>query len=301
MDQISAMQTFVRVAELASFTQAAESLGQPKASVSLAVRKLENELGVRLLHRTTRKVQMTQDGQAFYQRCKDLLADLDELQGMFVTGDIDLTGRLRVDMPSGVAKNIVVPALPDFLRAHPKLEIELSSTDRRVDLVREGFDCVLRVGTLADSNLVARPLGHYRLVNCASREYLEQFGTPSDLDDLARHRLVHYVPILGARSPGFEYLDPSGETRFLTMPGALTVNNSDAYLAACLAGLGIIQVPDAAVHPHIASGQLVDLLPQWRAAPMPVTLLYASRRQLPKRVQVFMGWMAEVMRPYLLG
>ena len=301
MDQISAMQTFVRVAELASFTQAAESLGQPKASVSLAVQKLENELGVRLLHRTTRKVQMTQDGQAFYQRSKDLLADLDELQGMFVAGDVDLTGRLRVDMPSGVAKNIVVPALPDFLRAHPKLEIELSSTDRRVDLVREGFDCVLRVGTLTDSNLVARQLGRYRLVNCASREYLEQFGTLSDLDDLARHRLVHYVPILGARSPGFEYLDLSGETRFLTMPGALTVNNSDAYLAACLAGLGIIQVPDAAVHPHIANGQLVDLLPQWRAAPMPVTLLYASRRQLPKRVQVFMGWMAEVMRPYLLG
>ena len=203
-------------------------------------------------------------------------------------------------MPSGAAKNTIIPALPEFLRKHPKLEIELSSTDRRVALVREGFDCVLRVGTLTDSSLVARPLGHYRLINCASRDYLEQFGLPTRLDDLAQHRLVHYVPILGARSAGFEYVDPAGESRCVTMPGSVTVNNSDAYLAACLAGLGIIQVPEAAVRQHLANGQLVDLLPQWRAAPMPVTLLYASRRQLPKRVQVFMAWVAEVMRPNLV-
>ncbi len=299
MDQGSAMRIFVRVAELSSFTQAAQSLGQPKASVSLAVQKLESELGVRLLHRTTRKVAMTQDGQAFYERCKDLLADLDELKGMFFAGDADLAGRLRVDMPSGTAKTTIIPALPEFLRRHPRLEIEVSSTDRRVDLVREGFDCVLRVGALADSSLVARPLGYYPLINCASREYVERLGLPTGLDDLPAHRLVHYVSILGGRSAGFEYVDAAGETRCVAMPGSLVVNNSDAYLAACLAGLGIIQVPEAAVRQHVADGVLVDLLPQWRAAPMPVSLLYASRRQLPRRVQVFMAWVAEVMRPHL--
>lgn len=300
MDQCGAMRIFVRVAELASFTQAAQSLGQPKASVSLAVQKLEEELGVRLLHRTTRKVTMTQDGQAFYERSKDLLADLDELKGMFLADDADLAGRLRVDMPSGTAKTTIIPALPEFLRRYPRLEIELSSTDRRVDLVREGFDCVLRVGILADSSLVARPLGHYRLINCASRGYLEQAGTPVTLDDLARHRLVHYVPILGARPAGFEYVDAVGGARYVAVEGSLTVNNSDAYLATCLAGIGIIQVPEPAVRGHLTEGSLVEVLPEWRAAPMPVSLLYASRRQLPRRVQVFMAWMAEVMRPNLL-
>lgn len=300
MDRLDAMRAFVRVAELASFTQAAVHLGVPKATISLAVQRLESELQVRLLHRTTRKVQMTQDGQAFYERCKDLLADMDELHGMFLSGDADLVGRLRVDMPIGVARNVLVPALPGFLSRHPRLEIELSSTDRRVDVVREGFDCVLRVGTLADSSLVARPLGRYRLVNCASPAYLRQFGTPSSLEDLAAHRLIHYVPTLGARSAGFEYVDPSGVEAAVAMPGSLTVNNSDAYLTACLAGLGIIQVPDAAVRTHLADGSLKDLLPQWRAAPMPVTLLYPSRRQLPRRVQVFMDWIAETLRPYLI-
>lgn len=301
MDQLDAMQIYVRVAELSSFTQAAESMGLPKASISSAVQQLEGQLGTRLLHRTTRKVQMTQDGQAFYERSKDLLADMDELQTMFLAGQADLAGRLRVDMPNGIAQHIVMPQLPAFLAAHPKLEVELGSTDRRVDLVREGFDCVLRVGTLADSSLIARPLGHFRLLNCASRDYLARRGTPTRLEDLAAHALIHYVPILGARSAGFEYVDPaSGETRFLAMPGAVTVNNSDAYVTGCLAGLGLIQVPEVGVGEHLASGRLVEVLPDWRAAPMPVSLLYANRRQLPRRVQAFMAWIAEVMKPYLV-
>jgi len=295
------MQIYLRVAELASFTQAAESMGLPKASISSAVQRLENQLGTRLLHRTTRKVQMTQDGQAFYERCKDLLADMEELQTMFQVGQSGLVGRLRVDMSSGIAKDLVVPRLPEFLRQHPQLDIELSSTDRRVDLVREGFDCVLRVGMLADSSLIARPLGHLRLINCASRDYLDSYGTPLSLDDLPEHRLIHYVPNLGARSPGFEYVDEaSSASRFVTMPGAVTVNNSDAYLAACLAGLGLIQVPEIGVREQLATGRLVEVLPRYRAAPMPVSLLYANRRQLPKRVQAFMVWLAEVMRPYLV-
>lgn len=301
MNPLDTMQAFVRVAELASFTQAAQSLDLPKASVSLAVQKLEARLGARLLHRTTRRVQMTQDGQAFYERCKDLLADMEELQAMFQPGDAPLQGRLRVDMPIGVARHLVLPRLPAFLRAHPGLDLELSSTDRRVDLVREGFDCVLRVGSLGDSSLVARPLGQMRQINCASRAYIQAHGAPTGLEDLAaRHRLIHYMPSFGARSPGFEYVDPaSDETRFAAMAGALTVNNSEAYVGACLAGLGLIQVPAMGVRALLASGELVEVLPSLQARPMPVSLLYANRRHQPKRVQVFMQWLAEQMVDYL--
>jgi DNA-binding transcriptional LysR family regulator len=300
MNPLEAMQTFVRVAELSSFTRTAESMGLPKASISNAVQRLEAQLGTRLLHRTTRRVQLTQDGQAYLERCRDVLSDLEELQTMFVPGDAALRGRLRVDMSIGVARNVVIPRLPEFLRAHPGLEIELSSTDRRVDLVREGFDCVLRVGTLTDSSLVARPLGRYRLVNVASAAYVKAHGRPRRLDDLQRHRLIHYVPMLGAKSPGFEHVDAEGRTRWLAMPGALTVNNSEAYLHTCLAGLGIIQVPAPGVQPYLDDGRLVELLPRHVAAPMPVSLLYANRRHLPKRVQAFMNWLAELMRPQLL-
>jgi DNA-binding transcriptional LysR family regulator len=298
MNRIEAMHTFLRVAELGSFTRAAETLGLPKASASTAIQQLETALGTRLLHRTTRRVELTQDGRAFYERSKDLLADLDELQSMFQQGPLALRGRLRVDMPVKLARNFVIPRLPEFLSAHPGIEIELSSTDRRVDLVREGFDCVLRVGTLADSSLVARPLGTFRVLTCASPEYLRTHGTPRSLDDLASHRLIHYVPTLGARPDAFEYWDGTAY-RTLTMAGAITVNNADAYEAACLAGLGLIQSPIIGLQPLIAQGLLVEVLPELRAEPMPVTLLYAHRRHLPRRVQAFMAWIADVLGPHL--
>jgi DNA-binding transcriptional LysR family regulator len=303
MNQLEAMQVFARVAELASFTQAAESLGLPKASVSGAVQQLEALLGTRLLHRTTRKVQMTQDGQVFYERSKDVLADVEELQTLFRNDAAGLRGRLRVDMPLAVARDVVLPNLPAFLQEHPELEIELSSTDRRVDLVREGFDCVLRVGQLGDSSLIARPIGEYRQTNVASPDYLTRFGVPRTLADLATHRLVHYVPALGARSPGFEYVDPAdpGRTRYLPMSGAVTVNNSDSYTSACLAGLGIIQSPDIGLHPHFRAGRLVEILPDRRPAPMPVWLIYPNRRHLPRRVRVFMTWIETLMQARLVG
>lgn len=301
MNQLEAMQIFVRVADLASFTQAAQTLGLPKASASTAVRQLESLLDTRLLHRTTRKVQLTQDGQVFYERSKDLLADFDEVQTLFRNDPASLRGRLRVDMPLAVARDVVLPKLPDFLRAHPDLEVELSSTDRLVDLVREGFDCVLRVGTLSDSTLIARPLGHYRQINCASPDYLARHGTPTTLAELAAHRLVHYVPTLGARSPGFEYIDPANPASACSLPmaGALTVNNSLSYLGACLAGSGIIQAPETALRTYLESGELVEILADFRPAPLPVALLYPNRRQLPRRVQTFMTWLEELMRDRL--
>jgi DNA-binding transcriptional LysR family regulator len=298
MNQLDAMRVFLRVTELASFTQAATSLGLPKASVSAAVHQLETELGTRLLHRTTRKVQATQDGQVYYQRCKDLLADVDDLQTLFQSGAA-LTGRIRVDMPSGLAAHYVVPRLPEFFAQHPGIDIELSSTDRRVDLVREGFDCVIRIGEVGDTSLIARHIGHYPVVNCVSRGYVERYGLPESLEALAHHKLVHYVLNLGGPSPGFEYVDADGVERSLPMPGALVVNNAAAYSAACLAGLGLIQVPELAVRSLLAAGTLVEVLPQHRCAPMPVSLLYANRRHLPRRVRAFMDWVSEVLRQTL--
>jgi DNA-binding transcriptional LysR family regulator len=297
---IETLQVFVRVAELASFTQAAQSLGLPKASASTAVQRLEASLGTRLFHRTTRRVQLTQDGQACYERCKDLLADLDDMQTLFQPAASGLRGRLRVDMPMRVAHDLVMPRLPEFLSAHPALEIELSSTDRRVDLVREGFDCVLRVGPLSDSTLVARPLGAMEMVNLASVEYLARHGEPRTLEDLATHRLVQYATTLGQRCPGFEWRDAAGVTHFLPMAGTLTVSDSGAYTAACLAGLGIIQVPRHGLEREVLDGRLRELLPDFLAAPMPVHLLYPHRRQLPRRVHVFMQWLAELLGPRLL-
>lgn len=294
MDALNAMRIYTRVAELGSFTAAADSLGILKATVSNAVQQLENMLGARLLHRTTRKVQMTQDGLAYYERCRDLLSDFEELHSLFSAKDhARLRGRLRVDLPLALARNCVIPRLPELLERHPQLEIELSSTDRRVDIVREGFDCVVRVGGIGDQSLIAVPLGAVEQVNLASRGYLRRYGTPKNLDDLARHRLIHYAQTLGARPLGFEYVSTQGNIQYVPMSGGVTVNNSDAYREACRAGLGIIQAPRVGSEPDDAT--LVEILPAHRPPPLPITLLYANRRHLPVRVRVFIEWMRQIV------
>jgi DNA-binding transcriptional LysR family regulator len=291
------MRIILRVADLASFTQAAESLGLPKANVSYAVRQAEEYLGVRLFQRTTRRVMLTHDGRVFCERAQDLLSDWEELAGLFRRDGAGgaVSGRLRVDLPAVLARDLIIPRLPDFLERHPDLHLELSATDRRVDLLREGFDCVLRVGELADSSLIVRRLGEYRLVNCASPAYLARQGVPRVPADLLQgHRLVQYVQNFGGRGDGFDYADPDDPSRehSLALPGTLTVNGADSYAAACLAGLGIIQAPWHGLRAHLEAGRLVEILPQYRPAPMPVSLLYPNRRHLPRRVQVFIDWLA---------
>lgn len=295
MDQIEAMRIYSRVAELGSFTATAENLGVLKSTVSNAVQQLESTLGTRLFHRTTRKVQLTQDGQAYYERCRDLIADFDELNTLFAAGgQADLRGRLRVDLPLAFARDLIIPRLPEFLSRHPQIEIEVSSTDRKVDLVREGFDCVLRVGPVGDHSLIAVPLGRFEQVNRASRAYLERHGTPRMLADLALHRLVHYTQTLGTRPSGFEYLSPdTGEVLTVPMSGVITVNNSDAYREACRAGLGIVQVPR--VGAYLDDDSLVDILPDYRPPSLPISLVYANRRHLPLRVKAFIEWMKTVV------
>lgn len=298
MDSLDTLRIFLSVADLGGFARASASLDLSKAAVSIAVQRLESQLHTQLFHRTTRKVQLTPDGQAFYERARDLLDDMDELHGMFRREGHALKGRLRVDMSAGLAELFVMPRLPAFLARHPGLTVEISATDRRVDVVREGFDCVIRMGPLEDSSLVARPLGAMPMINCASPAYVRSHGMPRTADDLARHQLIHFAGTFGQRSTGFEYMSGDGPIA-VPMAGAVTVNNGHTYMAAARAGLGIIQGPVHAMRPLIDGGQLVEVLPDLAPPSMPVTLLYAQRRNLPLRVRVFMDWATALLTPYL--
>lgn len=293
------LRIFATVAELASFSRAAEQLGLAKGRVSTSVQQLEAQLGTRLLQRTTRSVRVTPDGERFLERCKELLTEAEQLQAMFLPAASGLTGRLRIDLPNSLARDFVLPRLPEFLAAHPLLEVGVSTTDRRVDLVQEGFDCVVRVGTLVDSDLVARPLGFLRMRNVASPAYLRAHGTPRTLADLAKHHVVHYTQSLNAQGASWDYADADGRHRALTVRAHVTVNGTDAYLAAALAGLGLIQMPTLSTDAPIASGRLVEVLPEFNAPAMPVSLMLPHRRQLAPRVQAVMAWLTQVIAPQL--
>jgi DNA-binding transcriptional LysR family regulator len=298
------MQIFMRVAELQSFTQASVSLGLSKTHVSNVVAQFETFLGARLLQRTTRTVRLTQDGQSCYERCKSLLAEFQELESLFQLQAEQVSGRLRVDMSTGIARNLVLPKLAEFIEQYPHIELELSSTDRKVDVIAEGFDCVIRVGSVQQEGLIAKKLGHFKMLNCVSPAYIAKYGKPESLEDLTQqnHKLVHYVSQLGGTDSGFEYQDPHTHQGNLTiqLPQLITVNNADAYSSACLAGLGIIQVPSIGVAKYLNTGELVEILKNYPAPPMPVSLLYPHRRHLSKRLQVFMAWLNQQMTPFLV-
>src|SRR5258706_8606686 len=207
MQNLEPILIFITVAEMGSFSHAAASLGIQKGRASTAVRKLEEDAGVRLLQRTTRSVQLTEDGRVFHARARDLLADVDDLHSMFAGDRVALRGRLRVDLPTEVARTTIVPALPDFTATHPELELEVSSTDRQVDLVQEGFDCVLRLGPIGDETLIARPFGLFLMAHPARPAYFFRYGVPRSLEDLKRqeHRTIHFSTMLGARPYVWQY------------------------------------------------------------------------------------------------
>ncbi|MGB2065311.1 MAG: LysR family transcriptional regulator [Marinomonas gallaica] len=293
MDKFEAMQRFVLVAQFGSFTKAAEALGLPKSSVSSAVQGLESELGTRLLHRSTRSITLTQDGETYLPQCQALLANLDVLDSQFQREPSDVRGILRVDMPSRFANTVVIPRLAEFIEQFPNIRLKISSADYRVDMIKEGIDCVVRVGNLDDSSLIARPLTQYRSLNCVSPSYAEQFGIPQTIEELANHKLIEYSHSLGNLDAQFEYLE-DGKVKQQSMPSSLAVNGTDAYLDACLAGLGIAQIPVIGAESFIEKGLLIPVLDQYEAEPMPVSLLYSSRRQPTKRLTVFMDWLQSI-------
>ena len=297
--ELKTLNIFVKVAELGSFTRAAEHLGLAKTRVSAAVLQLERSVGSRLLQRTTRSVRLSPDGEALLERARSLLLDAEELRTFFQSTPGALSGRVRLDLPVRLARNVIIPRLPEFIEAHPRVQLELSSTDRFVDLIHEGIDIALRVGTLGDSTLVARRLGLIPIVNCASPAYLAKRGTPKTIAQLDQHTLVHYMQKLGAKPDRFEYrLGDMPHSQ--PMHAAITVNNSDAYLAACLAGLGIVQMPMFGVHGLIKSGALVTLLPDFTPEPMPVSIVTTNSRHLAKRVRALMDWLEAIVQGHLL-
>jgi DNA-binding transcriptional LysR family regulator len=291
------LRIFTWVARLSSFTKAANQLQQPRATISNAIQRLEDLLGARLLQRTTRRVQVTREGEELLERCERLLEDLDEIGSLFQQHGTQLRGRLRVDMPLGMAADMVLPRLPEFIGMHPELQVDIFSTDRRVDLVSEGFDMVVRAGPVVDESLVYRPLVTLDLCNVASPAYIKAHGMPNETADLARHWLINYQPNPESQPATFEYYDaPTEQTLHIPMRHMVTVNNSVAYGAACRAGLGIAQIPTVRAIAAIKAGLMVQVMPHHLPASMAVSILFPHRRNIPKRVRVFAEWVTEVVR-----
>ncbi|WP_122614103.1 LysR family transcriptional regulator [Pseudomonas viridiflava] len=296
MDRFDAMQAFARVVETGSFTKAADTLHMSKTSVTQLVQQLEARLRVKLLNRTTRKVNVTADGAAYYERVIQLLADMDDAETSLSSAAALPRGRLRVDVPSPFASLLLMPALPAFHARYPDIQIDLGASDRVVDLVRENVDCVLRGGEITDQSLIARRVGDLRLGIYATPGYLQRMGTPDHPKDLenSHHRIVGY---LWARTgKALPYAMHRGEES-VHVHGryVLAVDDGNAYLAAGLAGMGVIWLPDYMVRPHLGSGDLMPLFEDWRMDSMPMYVAFPPNRHVSVKVRAFIDWVAELM------
>ncbi|MDI3353100.1 LysR family transcriptional regulator [Pseudomonas sp. UYIF39] len=293
MDRFNAMHVFTRIVELGGFAKAADSLQLPRASVTILIKQLEAHLGVQLLQRTTRQISLTLDGAAYYPRCVRLLSDLEETEAVFSAARNNPKGLLRVDMPAGVGRLMVIPALPQFTARYPLIELEIGLNDRPVDLIREGVDCVLRAGDSLDDSLVARPLAMLDQVTCASPDYLKRFGTPQCLADLEGHRMVEYFSSSNGKRYGLEFM-VNDQVQIINLPKQVSVNSADGYLAACEAGYGLVQTPYYHVARQVSEGRLCEVLRTVATPGMPLTALYPPHRQLSRRVRVFVDWLVEL-------
>lgn len=289
MDRLDVMRLFTRIVERRSFTRAAEDLSLLRSSATQAIKQLETRLGVRLLQRTTRHVRPTLDGEAYYHRCLAILADVEDADSAF--SQTRPGGLLRVDVHGTLARHFVLPALPAFLDDYPDLQLHLGEGDRLVDLVREGFDCVLRVGELQDSRMVGRRLATLEEITCASPGYLERHGTPADLDALDGHFAIGFVSSATHAALPLEFT-VDGKVRDIHLPSRLTVTSAETYVATARLGLGLIQVPRYHVADDLAAGRLTTVLERHPPTPTPVSLLYPHNRQLSPRVRVFIDWVA---------
>nr|WP_178131848.1 LysR family transcriptional regulator [Pseudomonas sp. C2B4] len=285
------MKVFVRIYERSSFTLAANDLDLPRATLTHTLNQFEAWLGTRLLERSTRKVRPTLDGEAYYQRCVQLLAELEEAELAFRS--VAPKGRLRVDVHGTLARHFVIPALPQFMARYPDIELSISEADRLVDLIAEGVDCVLRAGMLSDSTLIGRQVASLRQITCASPAYLRKYGEPKSLDDLKNHRAVNYVSRTTARQFPFEFM-VDGQLREVAIEGAVSVFGAEIYAASAIAGLGLIQCPHYRMETQIAQGLIKEVLADTPPPPMPVSVLYPQNRHMSPRVRVFVDWLGEV-------
>jgi DNA-binding transcriptional LysR family regulator len=294
MDQLAAMRAFVRVVEAGTFTRAAASLNTPKPTITKLIQLLEAHLHTKLLNRTTRRVTVTPDGAAYYERVVRLLADVDELDGSMTSSQASPKGRLRIDVSGSLAILIIIPALPDFHARYPDIQIDLGVTDRPVDLVSENVDCVVRGGELTDQSLVARRIGELDFVTCAAPSYLARHGEPLHPMELERdHAIVGYFHASTGRSypPNFA---ANGEKYEVSARQVVSVNDGSAYVAAGLAGLGIIQAPTFMVQEHLAQGTLRRVLAGWTIESATLHIVYPPNRHLSNKLRIFVDWIAEL-------
>ncbi|HYD93972.1 MAG TPA: LysR family transcriptional regulator [Noviherbaspirillum sp.] len=294
MDKLQAMEVFVQVVDAGSFTRAADNMQLPKATVSTLIRNLEQELRAKLLNRTTRQISVTPDGAAYYERCMAILADVRDAEEALSQSKASPRGRLRVEAPAGLARTLLIPALPSFFERYPDIELEMGCTDRTVDLIEEGVDCAVRGGELADSTLVARRVGSIALATCATPSYLALHGTPTHPNDLLQHRCINYF---SARTGKIhEWVFMRGDERLqLRVPGRMAINDSNGYLSAGLAGLGIGQMAAYTVKPFIQSGLLEPLLTDWCSSAVPMHVVYPQNRHLSAKVRAFVEWVSELL------
>lgn len=295
MDRIQAMQVFVRVAEAGSFIHAAETLSLPASTVSSTIKNLEKHLQVRLLNRTTRRVSLTPEGTQYLVQCQEILKLIEHTETSLTDSVKRPQGRLRVDMPGGIAHFIVMPNLKDFYKRYPDIYLMIGVSDRQVDLVQEGVDCVIRTGELTDSTLVARPLGQFRWVTCASPAYLKNNGIPQSLEVLSQHRAIHYFSG-NSRRTGEMYFVKDDEKISVPVKGTAAVNETGLYIKMCLEGFGLAQLAENVVLDHLAAGRLVEVLADWQPASVPVSLLYPHQRFLSPAVRAFADWITELVR-----
>ncbi|WP_432700513.1 LysR family transcriptional regulator [Kluyvera cryocrescens] len=301
MDQLMAMRAFTRVVETGNFTRAADSLNLPNATLSKLVKSLEAHLGVRLLHRTTRHVVATPEGQDYYEKAARVLIDIEEIDTSFSASQSRPKGYLRIDVGGSTAREVLIPALPDFLQRYPEIKIDLGVSDRPVDLISGNVDCVIRGGSLDDSSLIARHIGDASMVTCATPGYLKTAGVPAYPDELRNgHKLVSYLSPLTGRAFPFRFI-VEGEMREMKMQHHIGVNESNAHLAAAVAGMGIIQTFCYAAKDELNNGTLVEILQAWRPASYPFYVVYPQNRYMTHRLRVFIDWLTEVFPAALRG
>jgi len=293
MNQLLSIRAFARVVEAGSFTRAADSLDMPKASVSKLVQDLEAYLGVQLLQRSTRRVAVTADGRAYYERTGRLLRELEDVDASFAGARAKPRGKIRVDCSGAIAR-LVIPALPVFFGRYPDISVDLGVSDRTVDLVSENIDCVIRGGPMNALSHVARPLGHASWTTSATPAYLKKFGTPKHPRDLLKgHRIVGYRLAETGRALPTRFERGAQKFEF-DGPAILNVNDGGSRLAGGLAGLGLMQTFSFLVRSYIASGELVPILREWNPPPYPFFVMYPPNRHLSARMRVFVDWLVEL-------
>ncbi|MDG2941617.1 LysR family transcriptional regulator [Exercitatus varius] len=288
--QISSIRLFIELAKVGSFTRTAEHFNLSKSNVSKQIHSLENELGVRLLQRTSRTVRLTEEGKHYLERAIELEKMFDDVQGLFRRKEDQIQGKVTVGMSQIIAEQIFLPNFAEFCKRYPNIEIELNSQDRYIDLINEGVDCFIRTGELKDSNLVYRPLGRLRRLTCATPDYLEKHGVPQSLDDLSQHKLIQFSP----NPKGFEYVK-NNQTLYLPMPSTFSTNSGQTLIKAGERGLGIIQITELAVNTQLKQGKLLEILPNVSLKPIELSLLYPNRKNIPQRVQAVMNWLQDIV------